>query len=219
MKQIKHFTLLCFLLCLSKQFLWGQSQPLDQFISKMYIHGVPYEEAKSYGATAIPTLASFLEDPNFEPYLSNIIITMGHIGSPNATPHLLKFIELQSGEISEQRFIATLTVFQALGHISQSGDPIAMQALMDYKEETNWQTKPINYRFAQYQNAVMGEVIARMAIQGLGISGRPEAMAALRALENNPTTRADWADNVSEAKALNQKIQIQGVSKVFRKKK
>ncbi len=185
------------------------------FVTKMYIHGIPYIEAKSYGSGAIPELLLMLNDSTFEEYWVNIVSTLGYIGDTSAVMPLLSFINKKESEISVHAFRALLTTFQAMGHLSQNGNQMAMSFLINWKEVDYWQTAKLNFSYKRYKNETLGEVFGRMAIQGLGISGRSEALEVLLKMQNDNNLQSDWFDNVEEAIILNYRVKEEGVNRVF----
>ncbi len=59
--------------------------------------------------------------------------------------------------------------------------------------------------------------LRKLAIQGLGISGRPEALRVLQEMGDNSSLKTDWRDNVDEAISLNKRVMQDGAEKVFGK--
>lgn len=217
MKKVK---LSIFFMLLTGACIIGQtySKNVREFVTKMYIHGLPYEEAKLYGKPAVPELLKMLKDPSLEPYHANIVSALGYIGDPLASNDLVYYVEASKGEISLDRFNAILLVFQALGHIAQSGDSGAMKTLKDYTSSESWKSKKLNFSFKQYKTSVLSEVLVRQAIVGLGITGKTEAQQKLDELRRSSTTPRDLKDNLNEAMNLNEKIQKLGAKKVFTKR-
>jgi len=78
--------------------------------------------------------------------------------------------------------------------------------------------KGLSFSYQQYKNEALGEVLARQAIVGLGISGNPEAMKNLNMMKQKSETRKDWQDNLDEAIKLNDRVKKQGAKSVFGKK-
>lgn len=216
MKKVKHISLLALLL--AGFFGWSQSpakEPVREFVTKLYFHGIPYEEARSYGKAAIPELVAVLKDPGLEKYWPNVVITLGFIGDPSAVKPLLNFVQESKGEISLNRFRAILRVFQALGHIAQSGDNTSLNTLLNYTSAAHWKAKNMQFTYNQYSGEAMGEVLARQAIVGLGISGSAKALEKIAELKASKETRKDWQDNLTEAATMNVKVKTMGARKVF----
>jgi hypothetical protein len=191
------------------------SVDLRTFVTTYYYDGLPYEEAKAYGPGALPELFTMLEDPTLEEYWPNMIHVVASIGDASAVPGLLDFIDRQSGEISVHTFRATLSVFSALGHLARSGDGLAFATLKNYADPDYWRVAEFDFNYQRYEGGALGEVLGRVAIQGLGFSARVDALLFLNEMNDNPNLRADWRDNVEEAIDINVLITTQGPEAVF----
>lgn len=215
---IKRILTTIIIACMFTSSLYAQEKTkLYDFVTKQYVHGMPYEEAKAFGGNAVPKLIDMLQNKSLEYYWPNIVTTIGYIGDPSAILPLNNFVQNSIGEISTDRFRAILRVFQALGHIAQTGNAQAIKILKEYTALDSWKSKKIQFKFQQYQNDALSEVLARQAIVGLGISGRTEARQRLIELSQKADTRKDWTDNLQEALTLNEKVSREGAEKVFNK--
>lgn len=183
-------------------------------VTQTYIHGIPYELGRSQGPSAVPTLLSLLGDPEFEEHRSNIVGVLGYIGDPSAIEPLIGFVRGLNGDVSVYTFRAVLTTFQSLGHLAQSGDERALSFLIDWSDDSHWERAELAFSHGYYRDEKLGEVLGRLAIQGLGISGRPQAYRRLIDLTANDL-REDWHDNVGEALELNGRIAVEGARAVF----
>src|SRR4051812_14932644 len=76
-----------------------QSISINEFVKRVYVHGVPFEEAVQYGSTVTPELIKMLEDPSYAPYWSNVVVTLGMVGDSRAIKPMLKFLQAGTGEI------------------------------------------------------------------------------------------------------------------------
>lgn len=182
------------------------------FVTQLYFHGVPYIEARSLGAAAVPELVDMLDEPELAPFWTNIVTTLGFIGDPAAVAPMLDFARRQEGEISADVFRAALSVATALGHLAHDGDDEALQQLIAWTRDTEGSGIRLSYK--HYSGAALDEVLGRMAVQALGISGRTEALERLHAMAGDRAMRADWEDNVSEALELHHKVKSRGVASV-----
>jgi hypothetical protein len=192
----------------------ARSQPATEMVQRIYVHGVPSESARALGPAAVPELVALLGDPELDEFRMNIVATLGYIGDPAAIDPLMEFVRGLNGEISVHTFRAVLTTFQALGHLSQAGDARALQLLIDGSDEAHWASAGLSFSYRVYRDERLGEVLGRMSVQGLGISGRPEAYRALRDLASGDL-REDWYDNVGEAMELNGRVAVEGARAVF----
>jgi len=184
------------------------------FVTTLYYEGLPYGEAKSYGPGVLPQLYDMLADDELQPYWANIVGMIGYLGEPSSIQPLLDFVHRQKGEISVNQFRAVLQVLPAIGHISQTGDVDALDTSVRYTERDSWQKESLQFSYGRYHDTALSEVLGRMAILGLGISGTPKAMAYLASMQSG-NLRRGWVDNVAEAIALNQRVSTEGASHVF----
>lgn len=192
-----------------------KKKDLQAFVTSDFIRGVPYQEAQSYGKAALPELHDMLQDKSLENYWPNVVGVIAYIGDASSVDPLMRFLDDLEGEVSPRAFQAALQVMPALGFISnESAAAKALGTVIDYSAEEYWRTAEFGFTYGAYQNEMLGEVFARMAIMGLGISGQPEALAHLNQMQT-ASLRSDWEDNVREAIATNQTIQQNGLNSIF----
>ena len=207
-------------LSFTPEIIQGQSVTIVDFVTKSYIHGVPFSEAKSFGSQALPELFSMLHSPRYEKYRSNIVAIIGMIGDESAFVPLKEYLESQEGEISQATFISLLVVFQSLGRLGQNGNMNVIAYLAQWTRPNYWEKAGLKFTYQNYRDQTLGEVLGRLAIQGLGITGNPKAIEVLENLMNHEKQLKknfnwDWSDNIEEAIALNKRISKEGVQKVF----
>jgi len=199
--------------------VFAQSGVVDvrTFVTRSYYEGISFRDAASYGVDDMPELSDMLMDETLEEHWGNVVFVISVIGDPSATTTLLEFFDRQSGEISVHALRASLGVFQGLGHLARNGDEQAMAVLLDFsRPDLDWQsTGRFDFSYGRYGGGVLAEVTGRFALQGLAISGNPEALDALNALGADPNLRTDWRDNVEEAITLNSRIRSEGPAAVF----
>jgi hypothetical protein len=183
-------------------------------VTRWNSHGIPYAEARALGVRAIPELAAMLKDPAMEPHWTKVVWVLGCIGDSSATAPLVDFLKRQKGEVSVDVFRATLAVLPALGHVARGGDAAALATLTAFTQPDAWKESGLSFTYARYSGPALGEVLARTAIQGLGIAGTPETLGVLHSL-NTSTLRPDWQDNVQEAIALNSRVARLGPARAF----
>ena len=192
----------------------GENRPdVKNLLTQWHPRGIPYAEAKAYGRQAIPELLAMLKDPALAAHWTKVVWVLGCIGDASATQPLLDFLASQQGEVSLDAFRAALAVGPALGHLAREGDARALQALQSLIAADGQRNGPaLSYR--RYRGAALDEVLARTAIQGLGLAGTPEALSVLESMNTN-ALRADWVDNVGEAIALNTLVSQLGPERAF----
>jgi hypothetical protein len=70
--------------------------PIDvrQFVRRLYPEGIPYAQARALQPEAVPELLRLLADRREELYWTNIVTTLGMIGSAEAIEPLIRFLEV-----------------------------------------------------------------------------------------------------------------------------
>jgi HEAT repeat protein len=185
------------------------------FVTNWYPHGLPCPEAHAYGPGAVPDLAAMLGDPSLEAHWVNVVAALGCIRDATAVQPLMDFMKRQQGPVSVEVFRAVLGVLPAVGQIASGGDPAAIQIITDFVDSGAVRRYGVGLVYGRYHDDALAEVLGRMAINGLGVSGRPEALAHLKRLSGDPALRKDWLDNVSEAISLNERVMRLGPAKAF----
>jgi len=203
--------------------IYGQSPSVDvkTFVTRQYTHGMPYEEAKAYGPKALPELKMMLKNLAYEESRPNIVSLMGRIGDKAAIDPLMSFLYEQKGEVNYSTFIAVLATFQALGFIAQNNDE-ALQILSNWSSTDYMQKMGLNISFENYKGDRMATLLSRMAIQGLGVSGRVEALTLLQNIGNPAGTKrsrfnSELNADLKSAIELNRQVRTQGVTRTFGK--
>lgn len=188
---------------------------LRAFVTSWYVHGMPWAQARAYGTEAVPELIQMLNDSAMEPHWAKVVYVLGCIGDGSAKQPLIEFMQQQKGEVSADAFRGVLGVPCAMGQIAQH-DNQSLDLLMNLATRTDQgQSLGLTLSYGRYHGDALGEVLGRMALQGLGASGRPEALTVLQNLLADRTLRTDWLDNVSEAITLNQQVQSVGPQRLW----
>lgn len=210
--------------------LVSAEQPMDvkEFVRRIYVEGVPYEEASKYGPQDVPTLLQMLEDPKEEAYRTTIVVTLGIIGDERAVDPLIAFLSRGvTGTLSHSEYTAKTSVLMALGYlVNKSGSKKALTYLMDSLDPAVWAKRKVNWT-SPYQ-ATMDDrnvQLSTMAILGLALSGQPAAAEALRSLQKAPRTKAaekfqaQVSQVVAEALKSHEMIAKQGLAEYYRKQR
>jgi len=188
---------------------------LRTFITTVHLHGLPYAEAHAYGPGAVPELVAMLSDPSLEPHWTKVVAALGCIEDSSAVPPLMDFMKRFQGPVSPDVFRAILSVLPALGQIAYRGDPTALKIITDFADPGAYQKYGIGFVYGRYRNDALPEILGPIDIMALGVSGRPEALALLQKMLDDPAFRKDWRDNVTEAIDVNGKMSTLGPEKVF----
>jgi hypothetical protein len=167
---------------------------VESFVSQRHIHGITPESAQIYAndRDSIEKLFLILGDQSKSAAWSNAVGVLGYSHDTSVAGRLIAFVENLSGEIDVDAFRGALTVPLALGHLAQN-DKANVSILISFVK----QEKPLRFTYEHYSGSRLTEVMARLAIQGIGVSGSIEGADYLES--NKSTFRKDWSDNVSEA--------------------
>jgi hypothetical protein len=164
----------------------GAPVPLQEFVSRTFVHGIPLDEAAAYGEAAVPELVAVLRDPRREAHWSNAAVMLAMIGEPAGVDAVLAFIrEPGAGEVTAARAWARGNAVLALGYAANRGNREALQYLADGLDPSAWARRGLR-GVAGPRQVEPGEepegpdeLLSERAAAGLALSGRPEARAAL----------------------------------------
>jgi len=198
----------------------AQSQPdadisarANEFVRKGYIHGVPYEDARSLGPAAVPHLVSLLSDPEERANWGSICSTLGYIGDPTAFQTLKDFVWKRfKGEINSRSFGDIEIAQESIGFIAATSTP-AMDYLAKGVNPAFWDSLP--WRWGRFAGRALSVRMSEVTIVSLPYSNRVEAQKLLLRLRDHPhdphQTRA-----VGSALGSYEGIRAQGVSGYIR---
>jgi hypothetical protein len=157
-----------------------------EFVRQRFVHGVPYELAHRFPATAVPILLEMLRRPSEEAAWPNIAVTLGMIGDDSAVEPLIAFIESAgSAKLSSAHYAAKTGALMSLGYVvNKTGNRSALAYLKAGLEPGAWAER-LAPSLAPFQAAVSerNRDFSKYAVFGLALSGRPEAAQALRDLQ------------------------------------
>ncbi len=164
----------------------GDPVPLQEFVSRTFVHGIPLEEATAYGPAAVPELIAVLRDPRRESQWSNAAVMLAMIGDPAGVDAVLAFIrEPGAGELTTERAWARGSAVLSLGYAANRGNRQALQYLAEGLDPAAWSRRGLR-GVAGPRQVEAGEepegpdeLLSEQAAAGLALSGRPEARAAL----------------------------------------
>lgn len=157
---------------------------VEDFVHRVYIHGVPFEQAKRYKSKAdVKTLTAILQDHSQERYWANAVSTLGIIGTPEASEQLVSFVSRGEGNLSPAAFRAKTSAVVAMGYVlGQSGRQSVLNYLVKSADPKSW----ANVSWSIPSSSDTGErdlTLAKGAVAALGVSGDPKAQTALRDLQ------------------------------------
>ena len=173
--------------CIVMLSLWplilpAQDLDVESFVRKIYISGIPYDEANSYTSANVPTLLEMLQDESESPYWGNIVVTLSIIGDDKALDPIIQFIEKQEEEeLLDADYRAKSGALLSLGYlINKTGNMRAIDYLVESIDPSVWEKRNVFWRTRVHNNVEARDAdLSSLAILGLALSGRPEAAEAI----------------------------------------
>jgi hypothetical protein len=183
-----------------------------------YVEGLPYARARQLTPAGVEILTEMLADPAEAEHHDNIVMALGISGDPQAYPALTQFYDdPPEGELDSAAYRARRALPLAMGHLARS-DPRAFQFLLDAVHARAVISVP-EWSYRHLAGERLEGIFRRAAITGLAISGRPEAVAVLRALgeraRDDPRATDELRVHVREAERLCDRVVREGPDQVF----
>lgn len=214
------------ILCLGGLLLAGlptttaaQEMDIRDFVHQIYIEGMPYEAANAYDSTAVPTLMAMLADSTESPYWANIAVVLCIIGDPIYVDPLIDFIKADQGTLTDEIYRAKSSAIMALGYlINKTGDENALNYLIESIDPGVWAQREVQY-VGPYEASTEARDLnlSTMAMLGLALSGRPEAMEALsRVTVPEGAVDDPLAGVAAAAREAHQQIAADGLVEYYR---
>lgn len=171
----------------------GQSEPIEHFVTRPFIHGVPKEKAKEYGPEAVQRLHEMLDEPAYKPHLSRVIATLGYIGNEESVPLLKELYEKHiavEGVIKPSKEESHLkdaldSIRRAMAMIGAKGNAEAIQFLKDNCDVAKLQAREAfkKYDEKHFNYACRETMVSSM--MALSMAGTDEAIKTLREIKRN----------------------------------
>lgn len=165
---------------------------VHEFVGKLYVHGVPYEQAHALGREALPVLQEILADSLETGNWATACATIGSIGEPEGFPILHGFVwQRFKGDVDETTLRALSSAQQCIGLLA-SNSPATIDYLSQGADPGFWTTLP--WSSPRHTQEKLGLLFARLSISGLGYVDNPRARAELvriRGQERLPILRRE----------------------------
>ncbi len=190
----------------------------EELVRAQHVEGLPYAEARELTAAGIERLVEMLRDPAEAEHHDNIVMALGISGDPQAYPALTQFHDdSPEGKIDSAAYRARRALPLAMGHLARS-DSRAFQFLLDAVHARAITSVP-EWSYRHLAGERLEGILRRAATTGLAISGRPEAVAVLRALgeraRDDPRATDELRVHVREAERLWDRVVREGPDQVF----
>ena len=150
------------------------------FVTRYYVHSVPYDGARRLAPGATEQLRKMADDPKFEPFRSNIVVTLGMLADPASTDYLIWVARSGSGPSSPKLYTERTGAIMALGFlVNGSSDPKALDFLSERVMADVW--KQVEWKSPHARSPEeQAHQLVRVTLLALALSGKPEAYDILR---------------------------------------
>jgi len=192
--------------------------PVEEFVRRTYIHGVPYEAAAAYGPSVVPKLLEMLADPANEEHWSNVVITLCIVGDESVLESIQSFIgENGSAPLSRAGYAAKTNAITALGYlIYRTDSEEALEYARQGLQPSTW-TERIRWRSPYHSNQKdLSVQLAQMSVMALALSGHPDGRSALEKLKTDASharVAAPINDLLDDAIETNDFVRREGLAK------
>lgn len=198
-------------------------EPIETFVERVFIHGVPYRTAARYTDTDATKLEQRFQQaclsPNVEsPFCSNMAVTLGILAQSTSIPLMRAFIEKPRAHMELPEFRAQTSAIIALGYaINRTDDLATLDFLKARVWPRDWQRVLGNISLHSSLHLTQKQLareLQRAAIIGLALSGHDQAMQILRDLLTTDEIQRDRGLRilVQEALSANHVIAASGLT-------
>jgi hypothetical protein len=165
-------------------------------VRSIHFEGVPEEEALRVGPDGAALLVEMLDDPSEAATHANILIVLGLCGQPGSFESIVQWASVvREGEIDRDTFRAWQVSPYAFGYAARY-DRRAIAHL-----EANFEAQDPGWTFRHHRGARLVRQSRRATATALGMTGLPEAAAALdRAVRN--ATDIEFERHLRGARAI-----------------
>ena len=163
--------------------------PIEDFVRRTYIHGLPYQETAAYGSSVLSKLREMLADPAEAEHWSNVVVALCILGGERELETIQNFIgENGSEALSRASYAAKTNAITALGYfVFRTESREALDYLKQGLEPSTWSER-IHWQSPYHSSPEERNVqLAQMSVMALALSGHPEGRAALEDLKTEAT--------------------------------
>lgn len=169
----------------------------EQLVRAVYYEGMPVEEAERIGPEGCARLAEMLEDEAERRHHGRVLMALGICGGPDSFEAIRRWADApRVGEVDRATFRAWQVLPHALARLAER-DPRAFARL---EAQLNDASAP-GWSFRHHRGPRLLRQRRRAAATALGLSGLPEAAAALERADRR-SSDADFAEHLRSARAL-----------------
>ena len=181
-------------------------EAVRKFVTPTYVEGVPYEKARALGPQAEPVLLRLLDRQDMKSSQSNVLVTLGILGSAQAAQRLIAFIEAGSGTLPADEVQTRMHAVIALGYAAHvATDATALNYLLSGADPSHW--TPPRIRWTLPDKASPANRLRSRTLSALGLSGKPDALQMLLKLQKTGGGGGRGAPPTSEQALIAESIE------------
>jgi hypothetical protein len=195
----------------------GDAAAAAALVREIHYEGLPYERARAITPAGAARLAELLNDPAERAHAANAVLALGIAAQPGAFEAIAGAAEHgSSGGVDRATYRLRTAIPIAMGHLARSDDR-ALAWLVARAEtrgaDPGWWSGP-------FAGQRLADQLRRRAIDGLALSGRPEAAALLQRIALEGGRRAAGGDpelaaQIETASAVHARIAAHGADAVL----
>lgn len=157
---------------------------VNAFVRQTPVGGFPFGAARRFGAEQVRGVLPLLFDPGAKSSWETVILLAGVAGGPDATATLLRFLMETPWDFGDPVLVSAKSrVLEALGYLAnRHEDPVALRFLLRQSERGAWSRVAAGAPTVD-QRIGVEQTLSTMTLTGLSVSGRPEAIRRLQALQ------------------------------------
>jgi HEAT repeat protein len=191
---------------------------VHDFVIPTYAEGVPYEKARALGPQAEPILLNLLDRQDLTASRSNIVVTLGILGSPAAVQRIITVLETGVGALAPDEVQTRMDAVVALGYAANvATDATALNYLLSGADVAYWGPPRIKWMLPDGGSAASR--LRTRAISALGLSGKSAALQMLQKLQTTGGGRGGQTASeqalIAESIETNQYIAKNGLSQYY----
>jgi hypothetical protein len=168
---------------------WAQRPSIEEWMHRLHPHSLPYQETIAFGPQVVPRLLVMLADRREEPWHPNITAALGMLGDDRVAEALIAFFVRPSpAMLTPLQYQARHSALMSLGYAANRGSSKAL----DFLIATVGGASAVTWKGPYFASAVERDrQLVRVAVLGLGLSGKPAARTALDRFKATPDLPAE----------------------------
>jgi hypothetical protein len=195
----------CALLPIVALAMSAAAEPADEaesLVRSPYFEGIPYDTVKALGPGACARLLALLGDPEAATTHANAIEVIGILACDGAYEAVAGYAtKAGAGEVDPATFRALQTCSWSMGRLAAADDR-ALAWLLARAGTPGAAPAAPTWRFREHHGARLAADERRRAMNGLALSGRPEAAQRLEALTRETEVEAQARQALALLEAL-----------------